>query len=97
MPRWTDEARAKQRDAIRRWSPWANSTGPRSPQGKAVVARNAYKGDKRGKLKVIRRELRVIMKELDEIWCSLTLRPEHLDATVSFCVPEDNESSEKRI
>ena len=67
MPRWTDEARAKQREAIRRWSPWASSTGPRSPQGKAVVARNAYKGDKRGKVKVIRRELRSIMIELDEV------------------------------
>jgi hypothetical protein len=40
---WTDERRAKQREAIHRWKPWLKSTGPRTPEGKAVVAANAYR------------------------------------------------------
>jgi hypothetical protein len=67
MPRWTDEARAKQREAIKRWSPWVHSTGPKTSEGKAVVARNPYKGNRRGKLRAINRELRAIMRELDEL------------------------------
>ncbi len=67
MPRWTDEARAKQREAIKRWSPWGQSTGPKTAEGKAVVARNPYKGNRRGQMRVIRRRLRVIMRELDEL------------------------------
>lgn len=67
MPRWTDEARAKQREAIKRWSPWTHSTGPKTMAGKAIVARNPCKGNRRGKLRVIHRELRAIMRELDEL------------------------------
>ena len=40
---WTPERRAKQRDAIYRWSPWMQSTGPKTDDGKAAVARNAWK------------------------------------------------------
>jgi len=35
--------RATHAAAIRRWKPWANSTGPRTPIGKAKSAQNAYK------------------------------------------------------
>ena len=37
---WTDERRAKQRDAIHRWKPWEKSTGPRTVEGKAESAAN---------------------------------------------------------
>lgn len=37
---WTDERRAKQCEAIQRWKPWEKSTGPKTPQGKLVVAAN---------------------------------------------------------
>ena len=39
---WTDERRAKQREAIHRWKPWEKSTGPKTSQGKAQAAMNAY-------------------------------------------------------
>ena len=39
---WTDERRAKQREAIQRWKPWEKSTGPKTSQGKAQAALNAY-------------------------------------------------------
>ena len=41
MPRWTDEARAKQAALIRTWRPWEQSTGPVTPDGKKIVAANS--------------------------------------------------------
>ncbi len=41
---WTPEQRQKQREAIRRWKPWQQSTGPKSPEGKAAAAGNAWTG-----------------------------------------------------
>ena len=44
MPRWTTEARQQQAERIRALCPWMKSTGPRSDEGKARSARNAWKG-----------------------------------------------------
>lgn len=41
---WTPEQRQRQAEAIRRWKPWEQSTGPRTAQGKAKVSSNAYTG-----------------------------------------------------
>jgi len=41
---WSDERRAKQAEAIRRWQPWRQATGPKTAEGKAKSARNADKG-----------------------------------------------------
>jgi|GEM_PF-1055385 hypothetical protein len=43
MRTWTPEQRQKQRDAIKRWTPWKKSTGPRTSQGKSISRFNAYK------------------------------------------------------
>ena len=51
MPRWTPESRLKQAAAIRRWMPWTLSTGPVTAEGKARVARNAWKGGARAEIK----------------------------------------------
>lgn len=40
---WTQERRAKQSAAIRNWSPWSRSTGPKTAFGKTRAAQNAYK------------------------------------------------------
>ncbi len=40
---WTPERRMRQAEAIRRWRPWARSTGPRTQAGKEACSRNAYK------------------------------------------------------
>jgi hypothetical protein len=41
---WTPERRQRQAAAIQKWRPWESSTGPKSAEGKAKTARNAYKG-----------------------------------------------------
>ena len=41
---WTPERRARQAALICTWKPWQQATGPRTPDGKATAARNAYKG-----------------------------------------------------
>jgi hypothetical protein len=41
---WSVERRARQAQAIRQWRPWEHATGPRSAEGKARSARNAYRG-----------------------------------------------------
>ena len=38
---WTPERRARQAALIRTWRPWAQSTGPRTAEGKAQAAANA--------------------------------------------------------
>ena len=48
---WTLERRRKQAEAIRRWRPWAQSTGPVTPDGKERVSRNAWKGGHRAQLR----------------------------------------------
>jgi hypothetical protein len=42
---WTPERRARQAELIRQVRPWERATGPKTTEGKAVSARNAYKGD----------------------------------------------------
>lgn len=62
MTRWTEERRARQAAAIRTWRPWEKSTGPRSSEGKAKVARNPFKGGLRNELRDISKLLRAIEK-----------------------------------
>ena len=47
MPRWTPEARMRQAERIRQWSPWSKSTGPRTVEGKNRSKTNALKGSAR--------------------------------------------------
>ena len=41
---WSSERRAKQSALIRTWKPWEQSSGPRTPEGKAKASRNAWTG-----------------------------------------------------
>ena len=60
---WTPERRARQAELIRQWKPWAKSTGPRSPEGRERVSRNAWTGGHRAQLreltKMVNAEVRV--------------------------------------
>ena len=50
---WTLERRQRQAELIKRWRPWAKSTGPTTPEGKARVSRNAWKGGHRQRLRAL--------------------------------------------
>lgn len=52
---WTPERRARQAALIRKWKPWQQATGPRTPEGKATTSRNAYKGGHRLMLRELAR------------------------------------------
>ena len=59
---WTLERRQRQAELIQRWKPWEQSTGPVTPEGKARVSGNAWRGGHRAELreltKMINQELR---------------------------------------
>lgn len=55
---WTQERRERQREAIQTWQPWLQSSGPRSDEGKAASARNAYRGGQRQAVRELCRLLR---------------------------------------
>lgn len=59
---WTAEQRQRQAEAIRRWKPWEQSTGPKSATGKAKVSRNAYTGGEWAKLRKAVKELNQTMR-----------------------------------
>ncbi len=59
---WTAERRKRQAELIQTWRPWDKSTGPKSDEGKARVAKNSFKGAWRQQLK----ELRAALREQDE-------------------------------
>ena len=58
MRHWTVEERVRQSQLIQCWQPWNKSTGARTPEGKAVSSRNAYKGGSLSLMKVIASVLR---------------------------------------
>jgi hypothetical protein len=60
MRHWTPEERSRQAALIRQWKPWERSTGPQTKQGKATVAKNAFKGEGRQILRMLAKTLRKI-------------------------------------
>lgn len=40
---WFPEERRKQADAVRKWTPWQQSTGPRTEEGKDISKENAFR------------------------------------------------------
>ncbi len=61
---WTSERRARQTELIQKWRPWEKSTGPKTPEGKAKVAQNAYKGGTWHVLRELARAMRDQRKHL---------------------------------
>ena len=54
--------RAQRAEIIHDWKPWEKSCGPKTAEGKAVVARNAWKGNPRGAM-IAARALARLLKE----------------------------------
>jgi len=64
---WTDEQRQRQREAIQRWKPWRQSTGPRTAEGKAKASRNGDKGGLWAEVLDLRKMANALMKEQREL------------------------------
>lgn len=60
---WTPEQRQQQAARIREWSPWEQSTGPRTAEGKSNTSRNAWKGGTRQILRELARTLEAHRRE----------------------------------
>ena len=52
---------------IRQWKPWEKSTGPKTPEGKSIVSRNAWKGGEWLQLRLLARALRRQQKYIEGI------------------------------
>ena len=65
---WSAERRARQAEMIQQWKPWTKSTGPRTEEGKAKVARNA---DKDRQLREMRELSAFYNRQFKEQWNQL--------------------------
>jgi len=69
---WTPERRRKQSQAIKKWKPWEQSTGPRTEAGKRAIRLNAIKhGRYRAMLKHCAKILqlnREFLKHTEMLW-----------------------------
>ncbi|MCE9520060.1 MAG: hypothetical protein K8R87_10985 [Verrucomicrobia bacterium] len=59
----SEPQRSRQAQRIQDWKPWLKSTGPRTAEGKAKSARNAFKGGHAANLKKLGQFLRTIEDE----------------------------------
>jgi hypothetical protein len=68
---WTPERRARQAALIRTWKPWKQSTGPRTPEGKAKAASNGDKGalwaEARAEVREFRKAANEMLREHREL------------------------------
>ena len=61
--KWTPEQRAQQSLKIRQWQPWLHSTGARTVEGKAISSRNAFTGGLIQNIKLLGKQLNILMRE----------------------------------
>jgi len=59
---WTPDRRARQAEAIRRWKPWEQSTGPRTAEGKTRAKMNGYKGGNWRKLRELSKAMNALLR-----------------------------------
>ena len=71
MNGWTKERRERQAELIRNWQPWAKSTGPKSTEGKERVARNAWRGGHRQKLRELSSMVNAEIRQAREMVAAL--------------------------
>lgn len=68
---WTEEQKQRQREAIQRWKPWEQSTGPRTVEGKTKSARNGDPGwmwaAERAEVRALREYMNELLKEQREL------------------------------
>lgn len=63
--KWTDEQKARQAALIRTWAPWKQSTGPTTPAGKKISAKNAVNYSCRELLREMTRSNRELLNYIN--------------------------------
>ena len=63
----TPEHCRKRAELIRQWKPWEKSTGPKTDEGKATVANNAWKGGVRPMMRQLSNALREQNQIINEV------------------------------
>ena len=86
---WTPERRARQAEAIKRWRPWEQSTGPRTEAGKAAAAANGAKAWPHSGARATLRELRQVLREQREAVAGLLQAPCSSDEPIGVCPMQD--------
>ena len=66
MSGWTEEKRQAMRDRINQTKPWLKSTGAKTPEGKAMSSKNAFKGGLHARIKSLNIEMKAMLKEQKE-------------------------------
>ena len=61
--KWIPEQRVQQSLKIRQWEPWMHSAGARTVEGKAISARNAFNGGLMQNIKLLGKQLNILMCE----------------------------------
>jgi len=79
---WTPERRARAAENTRRTKPWLQSTGPRTPEGKAVSAQNGFRGAVRPKARAARRRGRAMMDAFEVAWRAVQREIRMVDAEI---------------
>ena len=64
------ERRAKQAELIKQWKPWAKSTGPKSVEGKDRIAKNAWTGGHRARLRELSKMVNAECRQARELVAS---------------------------
>ena len=60
---WTLERRERQAELIRQWQPWKQSTGPKTPEGKATASRNAWQGGDMAQMRELAKDVNRVLRE----------------------------------
>ena len=60
---WTLERRQRQAELIRQWQPWKQSTGPKTPEGKAMASRNAWQGGDMARMRELAKDVNRVLRE----------------------------------
>lgn len=85
---WTPERRIRQRQAIQRTRPWDKSTGPRTPEGKAIASQNAKRSSAQIFHELERLEQELAEMDVTRVYCMV---PQTADTDAAF------RAMEKRI